>query len=135
MKYENILNFIYQFPISKKVIGDTIYIIDEQTGVIFSESKKGIIAFQDAEGNKIIYTETPIEITTDLPHLTQPTKDGGTCMSGTIRITENKEYVFNKAYHYFSGFIIKDQPFVNVSHWNIPLNSKEKWCEHYFNFR
>lgn len=52
MKYKYLLHSNYQFPISKKIDGDTIYLIDEQTGVLFSQSERGIITFQNIDGDK-----------------------------------------------------------------------------------
>lgn len=46
MKHKDLLNSNYQSHISKKIDGDTTYLIDEKTGVLFSQSERGIITFK-----------------------------------------------------------------------------------------
>ncbi|HEX8576796.1 MAG TPA: hypothetical protein VF677_10935 [Flavobacterium sp.] len=122
MKHKNLINFSYKSPILKKIEGDTTYLIDEQTGVLFSQSKRGIITFQNIEGDKWLYTEVEISLEKDLLHFTTITESGDFIINGIFKISEDKEALLQKAYNYFSAFIIEDNPFIKIENWNIPLN-------------
>lgn len=121
MKHKDLITFSYKLPILKKIEGDTTYLIDEQTSVLFSQSKTGIITFQNTEGDKWVYTEVEISLEKDLLHFTTITKSGNFIINGMLRISEDKEAILQKAYNYFSAFI-EDQPFIEIENWIIFLN-------------
>ena len=110
---------IYQPRITKKKTGDTFFLIDEYTGVLFSQSDSGIFTFQNEEGSKWFYTDNPINIGTDIPHFTAFLENGVTCIEGMFSVFENKEAIFQKAFNYFSKFIIEE---TDKQKWNTFLN-------------
>lgn len=121
MKHKNLIHFSYKLPVLKKIEGDTTYLTDEQTGVLFSQSKRGIITFQNTEGDKWVYTEVEISMEKDLLHFTTITESGNFIIDGLLRISEDKEALLQKAYNYFSAFI-EDEPFTEIENWIVSLN-------------
>lgn len=122
MKHKNLLHFTYKFPITKKIEGDTVYLIDEQTGVLFSFSQRGIVTFQNIEGSKWVYTEVTLYLEKDLLHFTRITEDGSHIIDGLFMVTEDKNSLFRRAYNYFSAFIVENQPFTDTESGKIFLN-------------
>lgn len=118
----NLITYIYQPRITKKKTGDTFFLIDEYTGALFSQSDSGIFTFQNGEGSKWLYTDNPINIETDIPHFVTITDSGATCIHGMFSVFENKEGILQKAYNYFSQFIIKEHSLVELEKWTFFLN-------------
>ena len=104
-----LINLKYQPHIIKKQEHNTWFLIDTHTGALFSQSELGIITFQNADGNKWLYTDNPINIETDIPHFVTITENGATCINGMFSVFENKEAILQKAYNYFSRFVVNEK--------------------------
>jgi hypothetical protein len=118
----DIFNFEYSNRIIRKQEHNTLFLIDTHTGALFSESYSGIITFQNADGNKWLYTDNPINVETDIPHFTTYLENGATCINGMFAVFENKEDILQKAYDYFSKFLAKDAISIDMLKWRLFLN-------------
>jgi hypothetical protein len=119
MENLDLKNLKYQPHIIKKQEHNTLFLIDTHTGALFSQSRSGIFTFQNAEGRKWLYTDNPINIETDIPHFVTITDSGATCIEGMFAVFENKEAILQKAFNYFSKFIIEE---TDKQKWNTFLN-------------
>lgn len=122
MKKTNLVNLGYQNNITKKKVDNTFFLIDEVAGALFSQSDTGIYTFQNEEGNKWLYTDLSINIDKDIPHFITPVKNGRSCIVGSFTVFDNKENLLQKAYNYFSQFIVKTTPRTELIKWSIFLN-------------
>ena len=59
------------------------------------------------------------KLETDIPHFVTITDSGATCIHGMFSVFENKEAIFQKAFNYFSKFIIEE---TDKQKWNTFLN-------------
>lgn len=122
MKKRDLLHLKYQPHIIKKQDSDTLFLIDTYTDALFSQSDSGVFTFQNTEGRKWLYTDNLINIETDIPHFVTITDSGAICINGMFSVFENKESILQKAYNYFSKFIVEETPYIEVQDWTIFLN-------------
>lgn len=122
MKKIDLMNLRYENHVTKKKVDNTLFLIDEITGALFTRNNEfDITTFKDADGNKWAHSEGPINANRDLTHLMIGNGDGAYGIDN-LYITGDIEGMLHKALQHFLPLVEKDNFFVEQDRWTIFLN-------------
>ncbi len=96
----SLFNLRYSFPVIKTKQNNINFLINEETGGLYSESDYGTISFRNIEGEKWAYSEFAISLEVDLAHFSI-SRNEDVFMLDNLSITEDKEKLMKMARDYF----------------------------------
>lgn len=117
----DLLNLKYQPHIIKKQNENTQFLIDIDTGVLFSQSSFGILSFKDEYGNKWVYSDSVIRMEIDLAHFS--TSNSETFFGiDNLSIIDDRKRILQMAKNHFLPFVDKENPAIDIQKWAVFLN-------------